>query len=96
MFDSGIRAFYVLGEPNEFRPFTRRTFLQPEYLSEEYVDLVHYAFSYAKEKGMYTWLYNEGGFPSGMVCGKIRHTHGRGGDSVPVCTGKRPNGDKDS
>jgi len=20
---------------------------------------------------MYTWLYNEGGFPSGMVCGQI-------------------------
>lgn len=72
MYDSGIRAFYVLGEPKEFRPTRRRTFLKPKYLSEDYLDLVHYAFSYAKEKGMYTWLYNEGGFPSGMVCGKIR------------------------
>ena len=72
MYESGIRAFYVLGEPKEFRPTRRRTFLQPEYLSEDYLDLVHYASSYAKEKGMYTWLYNEGGFPSGMVCGKIR------------------------
>ena len=27
----------------------------------------------AEEKGMEFWLYNEGGFPSGMVCGKIRN-----------------------
>ena len=24
---------------------------------------------------MYTWLYNEGGFPSGMACGEIRRAH---------------------
>ncbi len=75
MYASGIRAFYALGEPENFRPNRRRTHLSPEYLSEEYLDLLFYAFSYAKEKGMYTWLYNEGGFPSGMVCGKIRDEH---------------------
>ncbi len=72
MFEAGIRAFYVLGEPEEFRPLLRRTFLSPEYMSEEYLDRVYFAYSYAKEKGMHTWLYNEGGFPSGMVCGQIR------------------------
>ena len=71
MYESGIRAFYVLGEPERFRPNTRRTHLSPEYLSDEYIDLVLFASEYAKEKGMYTWLYNEGGFPSGMACGKI-------------------------
>lgn len=75
MYSLGIRAFYVLGEPENFRPMRRRTHLSPEYLSDEYIELVKYAFEYAKEKGMYTWLYNEGGFPSGMVCGQIRCAH---------------------
>ena len=72
MFDCGIRAFYIIGEPENFRPTVRRTHLSPEYLSDEYVELVYYAYEYGKEKGMNTWLYNEGGFPSGMACGKIR------------------------
>ena len=72
MHSGGIRAFYVLGEPENFRPTLRKTHLSPEYLSDEYLGLVHYAYECAKEKGMYTWLYNEGGFPSGMACGKIR------------------------
>ena len=71
MYESGIRGFYVLGEPEYFRPLTRRTHLSPEYLSEEYLNLLYYAYELAKEKGMEYWLYNEGGFPSGMVCGKI-------------------------
>lgn len=75
MYNLGIRAFYVLGEPENFRPTIRRTHLSPEYLSDEYIELVKYAFQYAKEKGVYMWLYNEGGFPSGMVCGKIRAAH---------------------
>ena len=72
MYNLGIRAFYVLGEPENFRPTIRATHLSPGYLSNEYIELVKYASDYAKEKGMYTWLYNEGGFPSGMVCGQIR------------------------
>ena len=72
MYDAGIRAFYALAEPENFLPVRRKTFLSPEYMSPEYIERVHYASSYAKEKGMHTWLYNEGGFPSGMVCGQIR------------------------
>ncbi len=73
MYDCGIRGFYVLGEPEYFRPLTRATHLSPEYLSTEYLDLLYYAYELAEEKGMEFWLYNEGGFPSGMVCGKIRN-----------------------
>ncbi len=72
MYDAGIRAFYVLGEPENFRPTIRRTHLKPEYLSEDYIALVYHAYEYAKEKGMYTWLYNEGGFPSGFAGGLVR------------------------
>lgn len=72
MYDAGIRAFYVLGEPENFRPTIRRTHLKPDYLSDEYIELVYHAYAYAKEKGMYTWLYNEGGFPSGFAGGLVR------------------------
>lgn len=71
MYESGIRGFYVLGEPESFRPTVRRTHLSPEYLSDEYLDLLYYAYELSEERGMEFWLYNEGGFPSGMVCGKI-------------------------
>lgn len=53
MYDSGIRAFDILGEPENFRPTLRRTHLSPEYLSEEYFHLVRHAYVYAKKKGMY-------------------------------------------
>lgn len=75
MYESGIRSFYVIADPERFRPLLRRTHLSPEYLSDEYLDLLYYAFEYATEKGIYTWLYNEGGFPSGMACGKISDLH---------------------
>lgn len=72
MYDTGIRAFYILGEPENFCPHARRTHLEPTYMSDEFLELVYYAFEVAREKGMHMWLYNEGGFPSGMVCGKVR------------------------
>ena len=75
MYQNGIRAFYALGEPERFLPNRRRTYLKPEYLSDEYMEMVYFAFEYADKKGMNTWLYNEGGFPSGMACGKIRDAH---------------------
>ena len=51
MYAMGIRAFYIIGEPENFRPSTRKTHLSPEYLSDEYVDLVYCAFETAKEQG---------------------------------------------
>lgn len=68
---SGIRAFYIIAEPRNFRPTMRATSLAPSYLTEDYLRLLAFAHSYAKEKGMHTWLYNEGGFPSGMAAGKV-------------------------
>lgn len=75
MYDSGIKAFYIIPVPKNFRPTFQISNLSPEYMSEEYLDLLYYSFEYATEKGMYTWLYNEGGFPSGMVCGQIREKY---------------------
>ncbi len=71
MYAGGIRAFYIISEPRNFRPTARATSLAPAYLSDAYLHLLAYAHAYAKEKGMHTWLYNEGGFPSGMAAGKV-------------------------
>ncbi len=71
MYSRGIRAFYVIGEPENFRPLSRKTALSPKYLSDEYLAMLRYAHDYATGKGMYTWLYNEGGYPSGMACGQV-------------------------
>ena len=68
---NGIRAFYVIGEPDNWFPDGRATHLSPPYLSDEYIDLLFYAFEKAKEKGICMWLYDEGAWPSGAACGQI-------------------------
>ncbi len=65
----GIRGIYILPEPADFRPEQMRTFLFPEYLSEDFFEMVEYAIQKAKALGMECWLYDEGGWPSGGACG---------------------------
>lgn len=67
----GIRAFYILAEPKDFRPDSMPTNLEPEYLSEQYFELCAYAIRKGKSLGMNCWIYDEGGWPSGSACGKI-------------------------
>ena len=71
MLTQGIKAFYILAEPKNFLPERRKTFLEPDYLTDDYIDLLCYAHTYAAEKKMRVWLYNEGGFPSGMATGAV-------------------------
>ena len=71
----GIRAFYILPEPKEFRPNSMPTNLEPEYLSDEYFQLCAYAFEQSKKLGMNCWIYDEGGWPSGSACGKVIKDH---------------------
>ncbi len=71
----GIRAFYILPEPKEFRPDSMPTNLEPEYLSDEYFRLCAYAFEQGKKLGMNCWIYDEGGWPSGGACGKVMKDH---------------------
>jgi len=74
-YDCGIRGFYIIPEPEAFRPNTMRTFLKPEYLSGEYLELLRAAAEHAREKGMVMWLYDEGGWPSGSACGQVVSGH---------------------
>ncbi len=71
----GIRAFYILPEPKEFRPHSMPTHLAPGYLSEEYFDLCAYAVEKGSALGMRCWIYDEGGWPSGGACGQVLRDH---------------------
>ena len=71
----GIRAFYILPEPKEFRPDSMPTNLSPDYLSEEYFELCAYAINKGTLLGMNCWIYDEGGWPSGSACGKVVKDH---------------------
>ncbi len=71
----GIRAFYILPEPKNFRPDSMPTDLTPDYLSDEFFGLCAYAVQKANELGMLCWLYDEGGWPSGGACGKVLKDH---------------------
>lgn len=67
----GICEFYIIPEPPEFRPNSMVTYLSPEYLSREFIELTVYAIEYASTKGIKAWLYDEGGWPSGSACGRV-------------------------
>ncbi len=71
----GIRAFYILPEPKEFRPDSMPTNLEPDYLTDEFFELCTYAIEKGKALGMNCWIYDEGGWPSGGACGKVLKDH---------------------
>ena len=66
---AGIRCIYILPLPKDFRPERLRTFMWPEYLTKDFFELVRYALLRARELGIYAWIYDEGGWPSGGACG---------------------------
>lgn len=49
--------------------------ISPGYLSDEYFELVRYAAERAKDLGLYLWLYDEGGWPSGSAQGAVVEGH---------------------
>ncbi|MBQ7961460.1 MAG: beta galactosidase jelly roll domain-containing protein [Clostridia bacterium] len=71
----GIRAFYILPEPKDFRPDSMPTNLTPGYLTDEFFGLCEYAIKQGNALGMNCWIYDEGGWPSGSACGKVTEAH---------------------
>ena len=51
--------------------FHARTGLETEYLSDEWFEMVEAALATAKKLGMLVWIYDENGWPSGFVGGKL-------------------------
>lgn len=73
--EGGIEGIYILPEPENFRPDSMSTELKPQYLSDEYFELIRFAFETAEENGINMWLYDEGGWPSGGACGKTNEEY---------------------
>ena len=71
----GIRAFYIIPEPQNFRPTSIPTRLDPNYLTPAYFQFYRYAMERAREYGMECWLYDEGGWPSGGACGRVLYEY---------------------
>lgn len=64
-----------IGEMNSYGlggfVFHARTGLMTEYLSEEWFDCIKTALDEAKRLKMSVWIYDENGWPSGFVGGKL-------------------------
>lgn len=71
MFDNGCRSVCLHPFPKEWRPKPRPSRMSPDYLSDEYMEIIKALVDECKRIGMQYYLYDEGGFPSGGACGKI-------------------------
>ena len=71
----GIKSICMVVEPKEFRPSSMPSLLSPDYLTKPYFEEYKYTVQSAKERGMYVWFYDEGGWPSGGACGKVMIKH---------------------
>ncbi len=71
----GMMGAMPLDEPKEFRPAWMPTRTEPEYLSPGFFDLIKATVDEGDRLGMRVWLYDEGGWPSGSVCGRLVREH---------------------
>lgn len=71
----GCGGFFIhpMGEKFRLKDFIEG--ISPPYLSDEYFELVRHAVDKAAEAGMYAWLYDEGGWPSGTAQGHVVDGH---------------------
>ena len=71
MHAQGARGTWALPVPKEHRPGGNPTNLQPEYLTDGFLEVFRQYLLEAKKRDMRVWLYDEGGWPSGSVCGRV-------------------------
>jgi hypothetical protein len=65
-----IGGFFIHAMPTEFRPDDFPGGM-PGYLSDNFFKMVKIAVEHAAKLGMQVWLYDEGGWPSGTLNGKM-------------------------
>lgn len=68
------RGVCVVPMPHEFRPVTMNTSMDVDYLSPEFFQRVKIAVDEAARLGMHYWIYDEGGWPSGLAAGRVVKT----------------------
>ena len=71
MLGQRIRGFVIHPMPQEFRPEDFGAGLELEYLGEPYFDVLKKVMAAAADRDMRVWLYDEGGWPSGVNCGRV-------------------------
>ena len=65
---AGVESIYIVPMPKDFSPEDLRTFMDPEYLTKEFFDIVEYTLRKCLTLGIKPWIYDEGGWPSGGAC----------------------------
>lgn len=70
----GIEGFFVHPMPAEFRAKDFPGGMKG-YLSDRYFEMFGVAADCARELDMEVWIYDEGGWPSGTVNGRLPHEH---------------------
>ena len=72
MRDHGLTSVCIHPWPSRFMPKKIPTsWMLPEYLSPEYLEIYRQTTAEAKALGMSSWLYDEGGWPSGGAAGLV-------------------------
>ena len=67
---AGIRSVNIISFPKNFHPDKFGCYLEPDYLSDEFMELMGYALHKMVKMGIKPWIYDEGGWPSGAAGGK--------------------------
>jgi len=75
MHERGCGGFFLHPMGENFRLEIFISGMKPPYLSDEYFELIRVAVEEAAGRGMYAWLYDEGGWPSGDAQGKVVEGH---------------------
>lgn len=65
------RSLCIHPYPKAFLPGVAPSAMEPDYLTEGYFDVYGKVLDHAAANGIVSWLYDEGGWPSGGACGKI-------------------------
>ena len=73
--EAGIKGLYVLPFPKNYMPGCFASTMEPDYLSDEFMELVKYTVIEGRKLGMEMWIYDEGGWPSGGACGLTHKQH---------------------
>ena len=71
MLAHGMRSLCIHPFPKNFRPGAFSTEMSPDYMTKDYLLVFSNVVEHAASLGMNVWLYDEGGWPSGGVCGQI-------------------------
>lgn len=78
MASNGLMNVCIHPVPKSFRPGRFQTEMSPDYMTPGYLDVYAKVVARARELGMHSWLYDEGGWPSGGAAGLVAASDGEG------------------